>query len=170
MVAYVHITGDTLVYTTMTPKQGIGVGAYCAVAIFEDLRFPNGTGSCWRKRLPLSNGSFITESRVQAMVEAFGTVYKGILPSGSGNSVAEKKLEEVVGEGEKEFKEEVNVIGQTHHKNQGHLLRYCSLWVNTDFWCMSLCTMVLDQASFLEAPQDLCTYMKNAANRSSIAT
>ena len=42
------------------------------------------------------------------MVEAFGTVYKGILPSGSGNSVAEKKFEKVVGEGEKEFKPEVN--------------------------------------------------------------
>ena len=59
------------------------------------------------------------------MVEAFGTVYKGIVPSGSGNSVAEKKLEKVVGEDEKEFKAEVNVIGQTHHKNQGQLLRYC---------------------------------------------
>ena len=46
------------------------------------------------------------------MVEVFGTVYKGILPSGSGNSVAEK-LEKVVGEDEKEFKAEVNVIGQT---------------------------------------------------------
>nr|CAN65497.1 hypothetical protein VITISV_028323 [Vitis vinifera] len=46
------------------------------------------------------------------MVEAFGTVYKGIVPSGSGNSVAEKKLEKVVGEDEKEFKAEVNVIGQ----------------------------------------------------------
>ncbi|KAL6326295.1 hypothetical protein AAG906_004792 [Vitis piasezkii] len=51
------------------------------------------------------------------MVEAFDTVYKGILPSGSGNSVAEKKLEKVVGEDEKEFKAEVNVKGQTHHKN-----------------------------------------------------
>ena len=58
------------------------------------------------------------------MVEAFGTVYKGIVPSGSGNPVAEK-LEKVVGEDEKEFKAEVNVMGQTHHKNQGHLLRYC---------------------------------------------
>ncbi|RVW93561.1 hypothetical protein CK203_028920 [Vitis vinifera] len=37
-------------------RLGLGVGTYCAVAIFEDLRFVNGTGSCWRKRLPLSNG------------------------------------------------------------------------------------------------------------------
>ena len=41
---------------TILPTQGLGVGTYCAVAIFEDLRFVNGTGSCWRKRLPLSNG------------------------------------------------------------------------------------------------------------------
>ncbi|RVW93555.1 G-type lectin S-receptor-like serine/threonine-protein kinase LECRK3 [Vitis vinifera] len=125
-------------------------------AIFEDLRFAYGTGSCWRKRLPLSNGSFITESRVQEVVEAFGTVYKGILPSGSGNSVAERKLEKVVGEGEKEFKAEVNVIGQTHHKNPGRLLGFTAMRVNTDFWCMSSCTMALYQASFSEAPEDLC--------------
>ena len=90
------------------------------------------------------------------MVEAFGTVYKGILPSGSGNSVAERKLEVVVGEGEKEFKAEVNVIGQTHHKNPGRLLGFTAMRVNTDFWCMSSCTMALHQASFLEAPEDLC--------------
>ena len=41
---------------TILPTQGSGVAAYCAVAIFEDLRFAYGTGSCWRKRLPLSNG------------------------------------------------------------------------------------------------------------------
>ena len=41
---------------TILPTQGLGVGTYCAVAIFEDLRFVNGTGSCWRIRLPLSNG------------------------------------------------------------------------------------------------------------------
>ena len=90
------------------------------------------------------------------MVEAFGTVYKGILPSGSGNSVAERKLEKVVGEGEKEFKAEVNVIGQTHHKNPGRLLGFTAMRVNTDFWCMSSCTMALYQASFSEAPEDLC--------------
>ncbi|XP_059598003.1 G-type lectin S-receptor-like serine/threonine-protein kinase LECRK3 [Vitis vinifera] len=223
------------------PTQGLGVGAHCAVTLFEDLRFANGTERYWRKRLPLSNGrldqtavagsalikilksneltsgrgekdlfllavwtangcqeskvelttngriwesfkhptntilptqgsgvaaycavaifedlSFITESRVQEVVEAFGTVYKGILPSGSGNSVAERKLEKVVGEGEKEFKAEVNVIGQTHHKNPGRLLGFTAMRVNTDFWCMSSCTMALYQASFSEAPEDLC--------------
>ena len=44
---------------TILPTQGLGVGTYCAVAIFEDLRFVNGTGNCWRKRLPLSMGGWI---------------------------------------------------------------------------------------------------------------
>ncbi|KAM4073105.1 hypothetical protein ACB094_11G192100 [Castanea mollissima] len=56
---------------------------------------------------------------------AFGTVYKGVLPSDSKRFVAVKKLGEVVEEGEKEFKTEVSVIGQTHHKNLVRLLGYC---------------------------------------------
>ncbi|XP_030967502.1 G-type lectin S-receptor-like serine/threonine-protein kinase LECRK1 isoform X1 [Quercus lobata] len=56
---------------------------------------------------------------------AFGTVYKGVLPSDSKRFVAVKKLGKVVEEGEKEFKTEVSVIGQTHHKNLVRLLGYC---------------------------------------------
>ncbi|XVE50641.1 hypothetical protein DITRI_Ditri01bG0180000 [Diplodiscus trichospermus] len=56
---------------------------------------------------------------------AFGTVYKGELPSSSGNHVAVKKLENFVQEGEKEFTTEVKAIGQTHHKNLVRLLGYC---------------------------------------------
>ncbi|RVW93554.1 hypothetical protein CK203_028927 [Vitis vinifera] len=37
-------------------RLGLGVGAHCAVTLFEDLRFANGTERYWRKRLPLSNG------------------------------------------------------------------------------------------------------------------
>ncbi|KAM3686333.1 hypothetical protein ACJW31_11G191200 [Castanea mollissima] len=55
---------------------------------------------------------------------AFGTVYKGVLPSDSKRFVAVKKLGKVVEEGEKEFKTEVSVIGQTHHKNLVRLLGY----------------------------------------------
>uniref|UniRef100_A0A7N2R284 Receptor-like serine/threonine-protein kinase n=1 Tax=Quercus lobata TaxID=97700 RepID=A0A7N2R284_QUELO len=57
---------------------------------------------------------------------AFGTVYKGVLASDSKIFVAVKKLDKVVEEGEKEFKTEVNVIGQTHHKNLVRLLGYCN--------------------------------------------
>ncbi|TKY68193.1 G-type lectin S-receptor serine/threonine-protein kinase RLK1 [Spatholobus suberectus] len=56
---------------------------------------------------------------------AFGTVYKGVLTSYTSRYVAVKRLDKVVQEGEKEFKTEVSVIGQTHHRNLVRLLGYC---------------------------------------------
>ncbi|KAF5930065.1 hypothetical protein HYC85_030938 [Camellia sinensis] len=56
---------------------------------------------------------------------AFGIVYKGAIQMGSKVFVAMKKLDKVVQEKEKEFKTEVNVIGQTHHKNLVRMLRFC---------------------------------------------
>ncbi|XP_031100281.1 G-type lectin S-receptor-like serine/threonine-protein kinase RLK1 [Ipomoea triloba] len=57
---------------------------------------------------------------------AFGIVYKGEMPVGWGNIVAVKKLlDRVAHDTDKEFKTEVNVIGQTHHKNLVRLLGYC---------------------------------------------
>ncbi|XP_043711602.1 G-type lectin S-receptor-like serine/threonine-protein kinase LECRK3 [Telopea speciosissima] len=56
---------------------------------------------------------------------AFGIVYKGLYPLGSKNLVAVKRLDKVVQEGEKEFKTEVSVIGQTHHKNLVRLFGFC---------------------------------------------
>ncbi|KAJ6694678.1 G-TYPE LECTIN S-RECEPTOR-LIKE SERINE/THREONINE-PROTEIN KINASE RLK1 [Salix koriyanagi] len=47
----------------------------------------------------------------------FGVVYKGTIQAGSTKVVAVKKLDRVVQDGEKAFKTEVQVIGQTHHKN-----------------------------------------------------
>ncbi|KAA8549589.1 hypothetical protein F0562_001393 [Nyssa sinensis] len=57
---------------------------------------------------------------------AFGIVYKGEIDTGSGNFVAVKKLDRMVQEGEREFKAEVNVIGQTHHKNLVRLIGFCN--------------------------------------------
>ncbi|KAH0780558.1 hypothetical protein KY290_000156 [Solanum tuberosum] len=57
---------------------------------------------------------------------AFGIVYKGVMPIGSRNVVAIKKLDRVAHEAEKEFITEVNVISQTHHKNLVRLLGYCN--------------------------------------------
>ncbi|OIT22796.1 PREDICTED: G-type lectin S-receptor-like serine/threonine-protein kinase RLK1 [Nicotiana attenuata] len=57
---------------------------------------------------------------------AFGIVYKGVMPIGSRNVVAVKKLDRVAHETEKEFMTEVNVISQTHHKNLVRLLGYCN--------------------------------------------
>ncbi|XP_055818967.1 G-type lectin S-receptor-like serine/threonine-protein kinase RLK1 [Solanum dulcamara] len=57
---------------------------------------------------------------------AFGIVYKGVMPIGSRNVVAIKKLDRVAHEAEKDFMTEVNVISQTHHKNLVRLLGYCN--------------------------------------------
>ncbi|KAL3751070.1 hypothetical protein ACJRO7_011960 [Eucalyptus globulus] len=54
---------------------------------------------------------------------AFGIVYKGFIPSDV--AVAVKKLTNVFQDKEKEFRTEVNVIGQTHHKNLVRLLGFC---------------------------------------------
>ncbi|PRQ55839.1 putative protein kinase RLK-Pelle-SD-2b family [Rosa chinensis] len=70
---------------------------------------------------------------------AFGVVYKGILPIGSGVPVEVKKLNCAVQEGEIEFREgeiefregeiefrmEVSMLGQTHHKNLVRPVGYC---------------------------------------------
>ncbi|KAL5762811.1 hypothetical protein ACOSP7_019075 [Xanthoceras sorbifolium] len=56
---------------------------------------------------------------------AFGTVYKGVIRSDAKRFVAVKKLDKMEHEGEREFKTEVSVIGQTHHKNLVRLLGYC---------------------------------------------
>ncbi|KAK2984184.1 hypothetical protein RJ640_002914 [Escallonia rubra] len=57
---------------------------------------------------------------------AFGTVYKGTMQLVSRNIVAVKRLGNVVQDGDKEFKTEVNVIAQTHHKNLVRLLGFCN--------------------------------------------
>ncbi|CAI9303896.1 unnamed protein product [Lactuca saligna] len=53
---------------------------------------------------------------------AFGTVYKGVIGK---RTVAMKKLNTVVQDGEKEFKAEVDAIARTHQKNLVQLLGYC---------------------------------------------
>lgn len=56
---------------------------------------------------------------------SFGIVYEGMMPDDSRTAVAVKKLDRVAQDSEKEFKTEVNVIGQIHHKNVVRLLGYC---------------------------------------------
>ncbi|KAK3007069.1 hypothetical protein RJ639_017820 [Escallonia herrerae] len=55
---------------------------------------------------------------------SFGIVYKGVVEVGSSSPVAVKKLDRIQ-DGDNEFKTEVNVIGQTHHKNLVRLLGFC---------------------------------------------
>ncbi|KAG8660588.1 hypothetical protein MANES_02G177400v8, partial [Manihot esculenta] len=54
---------------------------------------------------------------------AFGTVFRGVIANGI--TVAIKRLEKVVAEGEREFRNEMRVIGRTHHKNLVRLFGYC---------------------------------------------
>ncbi|XP_030513461.1 G-type lectin S-receptor-like serine/threonine-protein kinase LECRK2 [Rhodamnia argentea] len=54
---------------------------------------------------------------------AFGIVYKGVISNDT--AVAVKKLTSMMQDKEKEFRTEVNVIGQTHHKNLVRLLGFC---------------------------------------------
>ncbi|XP_027093259.2 G-type lectin S-receptor-like serine/threonine-protein kinase RLK1 [Coffea arabica] len=57
---------------------------------------------------------------------SFGIVYKGELQISSKSSgIAVKKLDRVAQDTEKEFRAEVNTIGQTNHKNLVRLLGFC---------------------------------------------
>ena len=55
---------------------------------------------------------------------AFGTVFKEVIPNGR-RVVAIKRLENVVAEGEREFRNEMKAIGRTYHKNLVKLYGYC---------------------------------------------
>ncbi|XP_021641210.2 G-type lectin S-receptor-like serine/threonine-protein kinase LECRK3 [Hevea brasiliensis] len=59
---------------------------------------------------------------------AFGTVFRGVISNGI--IVAIKRLENVVAEGDREFQNEMKVIGRTHHKNLVRLFGYCHDRIN----------------------------------------
>ncbi|KAK8561231.1 hypothetical protein V6N13_149599 [Hibiscus sabdariffa] len=57
---------------------------------------------------------------------AYGTVFRGLISDAGGERmVAIKRLEKVVAEGKREFRNEMKAIGITHHKNLVRLLGYC---------------------------------------------
>lgn len=63
----------------------------------------------------------------QLGIGAFSTVFKGVLTlDDSEILIAVKKLDNVVKEGEKEFKAEVTAIGRTNHKNLVQLIGFCN--------------------------------------------
>ncbi|POO01289.1 S-receptor-like serine/threonine-protein kinase [Trema orientale] len=57
---------------------------------------------------------------------AFGAVFKGVLDFDNKSLAAVKKLDNMVKEGEQEFKAEVTAIGRTNHKNLVHLIGFCN--------------------------------------------
>jgi hypothetical protein len=54
----------------------------------------------------------------------FGVVYKGIIPGGN-KTIAVKRLEKLVEEGQREFRSEITAIAKTHHRNLVRLLGFC---------------------------------------------
>ncbi|GMJ12399.1 hypothetical protein like AT1G34300 [Hibiscus trionum] len=54
----------------------------------------------------------------------FGTVFRGVISNGK-RIVAIKRLERVVADGERDFRNEMKAIGKTHHRNLVQLLGYC---------------------------------------------
>ncbi|XVE86581.1 hypothetical protein DITRI_Ditri18aG0045000 [Diplodiscus trichospermus] len=56
---------------------------------------------------------------------AFGTVYKGTIMLDGLKVVAVKRLDKVSNEGEREFQNEMKIIGRTHHRNLVRLQGYC---------------------------------------------
>ncbi|XP_050292260.1 G-type lectin S-receptor-like serine/threonine-protein kinase LECRK4 isoform X2 [Quercus robur] len=55
---------------------------------------------------------------------SFGSVYKGYESEGS-KTIAVKRLEKFVEEGERDFRAEMTAIGRTHHRNIVQLLGFC---------------------------------------------
>uniref|UniRef100_A0A6N2LA58 Receptor-like serine/threonine-protein kinase n=1 Tax=Salix viminalis TaxID=40686 RepID=A0A6N2LA58_SALVM len=56
---------------------------------------------------------------------ASGKVYKGSVPENGGKEIAVKRLEKLVEDGEREFQNEMKIIGRTHHKNLVRLIGFC---------------------------------------------
>uniref|UniRef100_A0A1J3ILA5 Receptor-like serine/threonine-protein kinase n=1 Tax=Noccaea caerulescens TaxID=107243 RepID=A0A1J3ILA5_NOCCA len=98
--------------------QTRGIGAATATAIELNLRVFT------YRELAEATGDFMEELGRGA----FGIVYKGFLKFSGGSeiTVAVKKLDRVAQENEKEFNNEVKVIGQIHHKNLVRLIGFCN--------------------------------------------
>nr|VDD28389.1 unnamed protein product [Brassica oleracea] len=99
------------------PNQGGDIGVAAAVEL--NLRVFTYDGE-----LLAATGDFMEELGRGA----FGIVYKGFLKLSNDSevTVAVKKLDRVAQENEKEFKNEVKVIGQIHHKNLVRLIGFCN--------------------------------------------
>uniref|UniRef100_A0A6N2KKL3 non-specific serine/threonine protein kinase n=1 Tax=Salix viminalis TaxID=40686 RepID=A0A6N2KKL3_SALVM len=125
------ITGSVVLGTSVFVNFVL-VGAFCLTSSFiyrkKTEKTPEG-GSCLETNLRYFSYKELAEATNDFKDElgrgGFGIVYKGTIQVGSTKVVAVKKLERVVHDGDKEFKTEVQVIGQTHHKNLARLLGFC---------------------------------------------
>ncbi|KAK4842571.1 hypothetical protein QYF36_023969 [Acer negundo] len=96
--------GSDFVYS---PKEPGGLGNSRALFTYEEL-------------VEATNG-FSTQNYLGE--GGFGSVYKGYLPD--GREVAIKQLKVGGGQGEREFKAEVEIIGRIHHRHLVSLVGYC---------------------------------------------
>ncbi|KAB5565126.1 hypothetical protein DKX38_005180 [Salix brachista] len=125
------ITGSVVLGTSVFVNFVL-VGAFCLSSSFiyrkKTEKTPEG-GSCLETNLRYFSYKELAEATNDFKDEVgrggFGVVYKGTIQAGSTKVVAVKKLDRVVQDGEKAFKTEVQVIGQTHHKNLARLLGFC---------------------------------------------
>ncbi|KAB5565147.1 hypothetical protein DKX38_005201 [Salix brachista] len=125
------ITGSVVLGTSVFVNFVL-VGAFCLTSSFiyrkKTEKTPEG-GSCLETNLRYFSYKELAEATNDFKDElgrgGFGVVYKGTIQAGSTKVVAVKKLDRVVQDGEKAFKTEVQVIGQTHHKNLARLLGFC---------------------------------------------
>uniref|UniRef100_A0A6N2K8S7 non-specific serine/threonine protein kinase n=1 Tax=Salix viminalis TaxID=40686 RepID=A0A6N2K8S7_SALVM len=125
------ITGSVVLGTSVFVNFVL-VGAFCltsSVIYRKKTEKPQEGGSCLETNLRYFSYKELAEATNDFKDElgrgGFGVVYKGTIQAGSTKVVAVKKLTRVVQDGEKEFKTEVQVIGQTHHKNLARLLGFC---------------------------------------------
>ncbi|KAI6681837.1 hypothetical protein NL676_035718 [Syzygium grande] len=90
------------------PSRGIGLNFSKSEFTFEELRMAtNG----------FSDSNLLGQG-------GFGYVYKGVLPN--GKEVAVKQLKAGSGQGEREFKAEVEIISRVHHKHLVSLVGFCT--------------------------------------------
>ncbi|XP_056162011.1 proline-rich receptor-like protein kinase PERK1 [Syzygium oleosum] len=90
------------------PSRGIGLSFSKSEFTFEELRMAtNG----------FSDSNLLGQG-------GFGYVYKGVLPN--GKEVAVKQLKAGSGQGEREFKAEVEIISRVHHKHLVSLVGFCT--------------------------------------------
>ncbi|KAB5565162.1 hypothetical protein DKX38_005216 [Salix brachista] len=125
------ITGSVFLGTSVFVNFVL-VGAFCLTSSFiyrKKTEKSREGGSCLETNLRYFSYKELAEATNDFKDElgrgGFGVVYKGTIQAGSTKVVAVKKLDRVVQDGEKEFKTEVQVIGQTHHKNLVRLLGFC---------------------------------------------
>lgn len=97
----------------------------------------NGSGSVYSPRDPGGLSNSRTWYSYEELLDAtngfleqnllgeggFGRVYKGYLPD--GREIAVKQLKIGGGQGEKEFKAEVEIISRVHHRHLVSLVGYC---------------------------------------------